>query len=171
MRFAAPAAGSYAGRMPTPEFILALREKIGSHPLWLPGVTAVVLREEQVLLVRRADTGAWTPVTGIIDPGEQPADAALREVAEESAVEAVAERLSMVHVTREVTYSNGDRAQYLDLVFRCRWRSGSPHPADGENTEARWFALDALPEMSPDMRARIDAALHDAPAARFLTTS
>ncbi|MGW2217585.1 NUDIX domain-containing protein, partial [Nonomuraea sp. NPDC001684] len=72
--------------MPTPEFVLALREKIGTEPLWLSGVTAVVLHEDQVLLVRRSDTGAWTPVTGIIDPGEQPADAALREVAEETGV-------------------------------------------------------------------------------------
>ncbi|MFI9595338.1 NUDIX hydrolase [Nonomuraea sp. NPDC052265] len=156
--------------MSTPEFVLALREKIGTEPLWLSGVTAVVLREAQVLLVRRADTGAWTPVTGIIDPGEQPADAALREVAEETGVRAVAERLALVHVTREVTYPNGDRARYLDLVFRCRWASGDPYPADGENSEARWFPLRALPDLSPEMRARLDAALTDDPAARFHTT-
>lgn len=30
--------------MPIPEFVVALREKIGRSPLWLPGVTAVVLR-------------------------------------------------------------------------------------------------------------------------------
>ena len=29
--------------MPTPEFILKLREKIGHDPLWLVGVTACVL--------------------------------------------------------------------------------------------------------------------------------
>ena len=33
------------------------------------------------LTVRRADDGAWTPVTGIIDPGEEPAIAAVREYA------------------------------------------------------------------------------------------
>ncbi|MGW2157787.1 NUDIX hydrolase [Nonomuraea sp. NPDC001699] len=157
--------------MPTPEFVLALREKIGTEPLWLSGVTAVVLREDQVLLVRRADTGAWTPVTGIIDPGEQPADAALREVAEETGVRAVAERLALVDVTREVTYPNGDRARYLDLVFRCAWRSGDPYPADGENSEARWFPLRALPDLTAEMRARLDAALTDDPAARFRTTA
>ena len=32
------------------------------------------------LLARRADNGAWSPVTGIIDPGEHPGDAALREL-------------------------------------------------------------------------------------------
>ena len=80
--------------MAIPSFVVDLRASVGHHPLWLSGVTAVVLRESagvpEVLLVRRADSGAWTPVTGIIDPGEQPAVAAAREVLEEASVVAVA---------------------------------------------------------------------------------
>jgi ADP-ribose pyrophosphatase YjhB (NUDIX family) len=155
--------------VPIPDFILALREKVGSDLLWLPSVTAVVLREQEVLLVRRADNGAWTAVTGIVDPGEHPAIAAVREVEEETAVQAVAESLVQVGVTEPVVYSNGDRSQYLDLVFRLRWLSGEPTPADGENTDARWFSLDALPPMSPDMRNRLAAGLDNPSRARFTT--
>lgn len=72
--------------MATPEFVLALREKIGHAPLFLAGVTAVILREEQVLLGRRSDNGVLTPITGIVDPGEEPADAAAREALEEAGV-------------------------------------------------------------------------------------
>ncbi len=72
-----------------------------------------------------------------------------------------------MHVLPEMTYPNGDRAQYLDLVFACRYVSGDPFPADGENTEAFWARLDALPAMSEDMRARVDAALTDEAGARF----
>ena len=60
--------------MPVPEFVLALRERVGTMPLWLPGVAAVVLRPApadaptpgvmQVLLVQRADNGSWTPEIG-----------------------------------------------------------------------------------------------------------
>ncbi|KTR21660.1 NUDIX hydrolase [Curtobacterium citreum] len=157
--------------MPTPEYVLSLREKIGTDLLWLTGVTAVVTRGEgadrELLVVRRADTGAYTPVTGIVDPGEEPAVAAEREVLEEADVVAVAERLAWVQVLPEMTYPNGDRAQYLDLVFACRYVSGTPAPADGENTEAFWAPLDALPAMSADMRARVAAALSGAQAARF----
>lgn len=157
--------------MPIPGFVLALRDKIGTDPLWLSGVTAVVHRPGRLLLVRRADDGSWTPVTGIIDPGEQPADAAVREVAEEAGVDVVPERLALVHVTDPIVYDNGDRARYLDLVFRLRWTAGDPHPADGENSDARWFDADRLPPMRPDMLVRIEAALDGGPAARFLTTS
>jgi 8-oxo-dGTP pyrophosphatase MutT (NUDIX family) len=150
--------------VPTPDFILELRSMIGTHPLWLVGVTAVVLREHpaagtQVLLVRRADNGWWTPVTGIVDPGEHPADAAVREVLEEAGVVAVAEHLSWVNVLPPMTYDNGDRAQYLDLVFRCRWRSGEPYPADGENSAARWYPLVDLPDMPGTHPERIRRAI------------
>ena len=52
--------------------MLSLREHIGHELLWMPGVTAMVLDRDRtrMLAVRRADDGAWTPVTGIIDPGE-----------------------------------------------------------------------------------------------------
>jgi hypothetical protein len=60
--------------MPTPQFILDLRARVGHDALWLPGVTAVVLdSNRRVLLVRRADNDLWTLVTGCLDPGEQPA--------------------------------------------------------------------------------------------------
>lgn len=153
--------------MAIPDFVVALRESIGTAPLWLSGVTAVVCRDDEVLLARRADNGAWTPVTGIIDPGEEPADAAVREVLEEAAVRVLPERLVMVSVTPVVTYPNGDVSQYLDIAFRMRWLSGDPHPADGENTDARWFRVDDLPELSPDMAERVDAALANEQAARY----
>ena len=153
--------------MATPDFVLALREKIGSHPLWLSGVTAVVLRGSDVLLVRRTDTGAWTPVTGIVDPGEQPATAAAREVLEEADVEASVDSLVWVQTIPPITYDNGDVAQYLDLVFRASYVSGTPFPADGENTEAAWFPLDALPEMSANMRQRVLAAVEFSGTTRF----
>ena len=153
--------------MAIPDFVVALRTKIGTAPLWLSGVTAVVLKDDQLLLVRRADNGAWTPVTGIIDPGEQPADPAVREVVEESGVWVVPERLAGIGVTDLVVYDNGDESAYLDLTFRMRWTDGDPYPADGENTEARWFPLDALPPMSSEMTGRIEAALSDRPSALF----
>lgn len=157
--------------MPIPEFVAALRAKIGHDPLWLPGVTAVVHRRHegrtQVLLVRRADDGRWTPVTGIVDPGEQPATAAAREVLEEAGVVAVAQHLARVNALPPKEYENGDRAQYLDLVFRCAWVSGEPYPADGENTAAAWYHLDELPAMDDDMVQRLRYGLADVPECSF----
>lgn len=153
--------------MPIPQFIVDLRAAIGHAQLWLIGVTAVVIRDDEVLLIERADNGIWAPVTGIVDPGEEPADAAVREVAEETGVTAVPERLVWVHATAPVTHANGDHAQYLDHVFAMRWVAGEPYPADDESTDARWYALAALPEMPERMRQRIAAVLNVHGETRF----
>ncbi|TQJ32355.1 NUDIX domain-containing protein [Microbacterium sp. SLBN-146] len=153
--------------MATPDFILELRRMIGTHPLTLTGVTAVVLRGDSVLLGRRSDTGALTPITGIIDPGEEPAVAAARETLEEAGIVCLVEHLAWVHQIPRITYGNGDQADYLDLTFRCSWVSGEPVPVDGEMTEVAWFDARALPPMGEDMRQRVEAALTVRGAARF----
>lgn len=154
--------------MPTPDFVLDLRRRVGHDPLPLAGVTAVVFRDERVLLGRRSDNGRLTPVTGIVDPGEEPADAAVRETLEEAGVVVRATRLAWVHQIPRVTYDNGDQADYLDLAFRCEWVSGEPYPADGEMTDVGWYDLDALPaDLGADMRRRIALSIAEDEPARF----
>lgn len=154
--------------MATPDFILDLRAQVGNTPLWLSGVTAVILKGSQILLVQRADNLRWTPVTGIIDPGEHPADAAAREALEEANVNVAPVRFAGISVTNPVTYENGDVTQYIDLTFLFHWVSGEPFPADGENLQARWFELDAMPEMSAEMHSRISSALSSDLRASFM---
>jgi len=153
--------------MPIPQFIVDLRAHVGHAPLWLIGVTAVVIRDDEVLLVKRADNGVWAPVTGIVDPGEEPADAAVREVAEETGVTAVPLQLAWVHTTEPVIHVNGDHAQYLDHVFVMRWVAGEPYPADDESTDARWYRLGALPDTPERMLTRLSAALDAGAETRF----
>jgi predicted RNase H-like nuclease/ADP-ribose pyrophosphatase YjhB (NUDIX family) len=153
---------------PVPDFVLAIREKVGHDPLWLPGVTAVVRRGDQVLLVKRSDNGQWTPVTGIPDPGEEPAVAAAREALEETGVRIRVDRLASTAVHGEIVHANGDRATYLDLTFACTWLEGEAHVADDESSDVRWWPLAGLPPMSDVMLARIDAAIADEREARFV---
>ena len=155
--------------MPIPEFVRELRSKVGQQPLWMSGVTAVVLDEQgRVLLGRRSDTGRWALITGITDPGEQPADAVARECLEETGVHAVPERLTSVTVSPPIVHDNGDQAQYLELTFLCRAVGGEARVNDDESLEVGWFAPDALPETF-DERAgqRLRIALGGAAEAYF----
>ncbi|MFC3849478.1 NUDIX domain-containing protein [Corynebacterium hansenii] len=157
----------------TPEFIVELRRHLGHAELWLIGVTVIVVRgddgAEEVLLVRRADDGRWTPVTGIVDPGEEPDVAGVREVLEETALHVELESLLAVQATRAIEYPNGDRARYLDHAFVARvagdggsgeaGQDARPHPADGENTAAEWVPLSQVPSMGPRFDRTVELAI------------
>lgn len=147
--------------MPTPPFIAELRSLVGQRPLWLSCAIAVVLDDDdgQVLLARRADTRAWALPGGIIDPAEQPADAAVRECFEETGVIATPEVLTSVTVSQPITYPNGDQTQYLQLTFRCRAVGGEARVNDEESLEVGWHALDALPELDESNRNWLTQAL------------
>jgi len=154
--------------MPTPDFVLDLRAHIGHRMLWLSTAGGAVLDAEgRVLLVRRADDGAWTLPGGIIDPAEQPADAAVREVLEETGVIAVAEALTSVSVSQPITYPNADEVQYLELTFRCRPVGGEARVNDAESVEVGWYPLDGLPDLADSVRAVIAHATSAVPEAAF----
>lgn len=154
--------------MPTPKFVLDLREKIGHDLLWLSGLTAVVLNDrDEVLLVKRADNGRWSLVAGILEPGEQPAVGLVREIQEETAVEAAVERLISVESLPPSSYPNGDQVQFLDLCFRCRPLQGEPRVNDDESLDVRWWPLTTLPGLTARERACIKNALSPDPTPRF----
>ena len=158
--------------MPIPEFVVEIRKLIGQREMWLPGVTAVITRgvaeSEEILLVQRADNGHWTPVTGIPEPGEEPAAAAAREALEETGVVVTVDRLVSTSVYPGVVHANGDRASYLDLTFACTYVSGEAHVGDDESVDVRWFPVEALPEMAAPMLQRIADVLSGEQAARFV---
>ncbi|HQY34802.1 NUDIX domain-containing protein [Actinotalea sp.] len=154
--------------MPVPDFVQRLRASVGHAPLWLSGVSAVVIDDEgRLLLGRRADNGLWAVVSGILDPGEEPAVAAARETLEETGVRVEVLALTSVSSGREVIYPNGDVAQYLDVCFWCRPVGGEAHVADDESLEVGWFAPDALPRpLAASSAERIERTLAYVAAAR-----
>ena len=158
--------------MAVPDFVVDLRRHVGHAPLWLPAVTAVIRRfegsAEQILLIRRSDNKAWAPVTGIIEPGEQPAKAAQREALEETGVQISVNRLASVVADTLTTHLNGDQVYYLDHTFDCSWIGGDPYPADDESIDVAWVPAAELPQMDAVLRRRIDVVLSGQPQASFL---
>ena len=157
--------------MPTPDYILAIRKSYGSGPLLLPGVSAVVVDgapgAERLLLVRRSDDGRWSLPSGIVEPGEQPADSLVREVQEECCVSISPERLVLLSADPEITYPNGDRCQFISMTFRCSYRGGEAAVGDEESTAVAWFDTTDLPELTANQLRRIACALAPAGPTTF----
>ena len=160
--------------MPTPDYVLDLRRAYGKGRLLLPGVSAVVLRDDldppgpHVLLNRRSDSGRWSLPSGIVEPDEQPAAALAREVAEETCVEVEVERLALLVTEPEMTYGNGDQCQFISMTFRCRYRAGAAAVGDEESVAVGWFPIGGLPaDLDERYRRRIAVAVADQEACVF----
>ncbi len=111
-------------------------------PAPVPCVGVVCLRDGEVLLIRRGrppKQGEWSLPGGRIEPGERAADAALRELREETGVEA--EITGLVDVVDGLFPEAG--RHYVLIDYAARWLSGEPLAGD-DALEARFVALDQV---------------------------
>jgi 8-oxo-dGTP diphosphatase len=106
------------------------------------GPTVVVVRQGRVLLQLREDTRTWCLPGGAVEAGESLAQAAVREVREETGLEVVLERLVGVYSKPRWRRGGGH-----DVLFLARPVGGDLSLADpGETVAVRYFAPDGLPE-------------------------
>jgi 8-oxo-dGTP pyrophosphatase MutT (NUDIX family) len=158
--------------MPMSEYMRQIRNAVGSVLLEVPS-TSVIVRDEagRVLLARHSEGNVWVTPGGAIEPLETPADAAVREVWEETGLHVELTRLLGAYGGPEfvVTYGNGDRTSYLMVVFEGRVLRGSERPDGEEILEVRWFEERELGDLglSDWMREVLADAFAEKPDAGF----
>jgi len=129
--------------------------------LWPSRVVAVVVTcPLGVLAVRRADDRpAWAFPSGMIEPGESPADAAVREVREETGCPI---RPGWILGSR-LHPATGQSVTYLAAVPDQGTDVSAMGP--GEVTEARWLTVGEAASLMPDMYQPVLAWLEASEAA------
>ncbi|HEX2589477.1 MAG TPA: NUDIX domain-containing protein [Gaiellales bacterium] len=85
------------------------------------GADAFVINSAgEVLLIRRADDGRWAMPGGWVEPGETPAEAAVRETAEETGL--TVSVLMLAHTSH--------RPESIHHTFHCRLEHSTPSASD-----------------------------------------
>jgi 8-oxo-dGTP pyrophosphatase MutT (NUDIX family) len=157
-------------------YLRSLRARIGHDPVLLPSVAVMVGDGRgRLLLVRNRDDGRWQTVGGGMDPGEEPADAAVREAFEETGLLVEPTRVIGVYAGPDfrLTYPNGDVVDYVGIAFAATVAGGAERPCEDEVDRLGWFARDealALP-MAAHTRRLVEDAFQDLPEARFVAPS
>jgi 8-oxo-dGTP diphosphatase len=113
----------------------------------VPGVGVVCLRGDEVLLIQRGKPpreGEWSLPGGRIEWGERAADAALRELMEETGVTAeLAGLIEVVDGVFESRQTGEIWAHYVLVDYAARWLAGEPVAGDDARA-ARFVPLDQL---------------------------
>ena len=154
------------------DYIRGLRDKIGTTVLEVPTVSVLVFDDRQrVLLVRHVEGNDWTTPGGMVEPYETPADAAVREMWEETGV-----FVTLTHVIGVFggplcasTYANGDQVAWIATVFGATVAGGDLQPDGEETLEARYVERTELGLLrcKPHARMFIDAGYAASRIAQF----
>jgi 8-oxo-dGTP pyrophosphatase MutT (NUDIX family) len=154
------------------DYVKHLRQVVGhGELLQLPSV-AVALRDDEarVLLVRHVETGIWGLPGGGVEPGETPADAAVREFWEETGVFVRLTRLVGVFGSDDhiVQYRNGDRTSYVAATFEAAAVSGQLRADPSELLEVRFVSEAEIPslEIAPWMPEILSSLFRGGPLFR-----
>ena len=131
-----------------------MTEQKESRPAWPPKnvicVGTIVLHNDRALFVRQAKghslAGQWSIPWGVVETGEAPDEAALRETVEEGGITAAIQGL--------LGYQNFAWKSAVAFVYLCRHVKGKPTTDGGVETDgAAYFSLadlDALAEPVED---------------------
>lgn len=118
------------------------------------GARALVVRNEQVLLIRHSYGTGWYTIGGEVDKGELPLDAIKREIYEEAGIKATTDP-ELIGVYHSSIGKRDDFVFFYIVHDFSQEKSSSP-----EIEECRWFSFDALPkDIIPATKRRIDEYL------------
>jgi NAD+ diphosphatase len=128
-----------------------------------PAMMALVTRGREMLLARSrrfANTSMYSALAGFVEAGETVEDCVVREVREEVGLE--------VTGLRYFGSQSWPFPHSLMVAFTAEYAGGDIRLDDDEIVEARWFGVDALPQMPASVS--IARKLIDATAARLAAT-
>jgi NAD+ diphosphatase len=127
-----------------------------AYPRVSPAMMALVIRDREILLARapRFPGSMYSALAGFVEPGETIEDCVRREVREEVGIE-----------VEGLEYFGSQSWAFphsLMIAFTARYAGGDLVPDPAEIADARWFGIDALPDLPSPMsiaRHLIDATV------------
>jgi ADP-ribose pyrophosphatase YjhB (NUDIX family) len=125
------------------EWLKIVGEGVAGYVTPKVAVGAVVGNDAgELLLVQRADSGVWLYPTGWADVGYSASEVAMKEVLEETGIEAEPLRLIAVLDGLRLGFTS---VPLYSLVFHCRAVGGELRAHPLETSGVGWFSEDDLP--------------------------
>ena len=116
-----------------------------AYPRVSPAMMALVIKDREILLARapRFPGAMYSALAGFVEPGETIEDCVRREVREEVGID--------VDRIEYFASQSWPFPHSLMIAFTAHYAGGELRPDPAEIADARWFALDALPDLPSPM--------------------
>ncbi|MCM3005168.1 NUDIX domain-containing protein [Priestia koreensis] len=128
-------------------YIETMRRFIGHETLMTVGCGVIIEHNGQILLQHRTDDDTWCIPGGLMEIGETFAEAASREVFEET--DLIVNHLELFGLysgeQNVFEYPNRDRVFSVQVIFKTASYSGELRQEGMETKEHRFFSRDNLP--------------------------
>jgi len=136
--------------MSASNYIKNLRSKVGNSTLMISGVAASILDADNRILLQEKSSEAWSLPAGMIEPGESPSTAIVREVQEETGLVITPTKILGVFGGKQFRYiyPNGDQVEYTIILMHCSIVRDTGLIADSETNSLRYFDRISMPELA-----------------------
>lgn len=128
---------------------ITIGDRVGKDGQIRAGCSAAIFDNQgRILLTKRADNGRWCLPGGHVDPGENVAEATVREVLEETGLEIRLGRLIGIYSSPNylVTYKDGNKVQFVSTCMIGEVIGGQMGLSD-ETLDVGYFEPSALAGM------------------------
>ncbi len=132
-----------------PDYIPWIREKVGHERIFL-NVAGIVVFDSTGKILLQKRSGAedlWGFPGGVMELGESAAEAAIREVREETGLDVKIDSLLGVYTRYYDQYPNGDKAQPIAIAFIGSIIGGELFVDGKETFDLAFFDPDEAPEL------------------------
>jgi len=109
------------------------------------GAEALIVRDEKIMLIKRSDNGLWAIPGGLVEVGETLAEAAQRELWEETGVHGHVTKLLGIFDSR--LWNSKTKAHLYHAIFLAEATDFMPRTSN-EAVEIGFFGESELPELS-----------------------
>jgi 8-oxo-dGTP pyrophosphatase MutT (NUDIX family) len=109
------------------------------------GAEALIVRDKKIMLIKRSDNGLWAFPGGLVEVGETLAEAAVRELREETGIQAQVTKLLGIFDSR--LWHSKTKAHLFHAVFLAETTNLIPQTSS-EATDIDFFGENDLPKLS-----------------------
>lgn len=130
------------------DYVKRVRKKVGHDAIILNYAGCIIAdMDNRLLLQKRSDCEEWGFLGGLVEFGESVAEAAIREVKEESGLDVEITSLFGVYSKYYAEYANGDKVQPIVHIFKANIIGGDLIDHNEETLELKYFEIKNLPPM------------------------